>query len=62
MTIYEDANRPYTYYVVEASAEASFTEYMRCMGAALYKVRFAVSPDIAHVVFANNEYGFEIVR
>lgn len=62
MTIYEDANHPDCFYIVTASVEASFVEYMRSEGACLIKRRFAVSPDIAHVVPAENEYGFEFVR
>jgi len=60
--LYEDGNRPYTYYVVDASAEDAFVQHMGEEGAALVEVRFAASNgDIAHIVAANNSYGYEIV-
>lgn len=61
--LYEDGNRPFTYYVVDASVEDAFVQYMGEEGACLVKVRFAVpSGDLWHVVPANNEYGFDFVR
>lgn len=62
MKIYEDANHPDCYYIVEAAADAVFTQYMREEGAALYQVRFAVGSDVAHIRLADNERGFEFLR